>query len=348
MLKLKHLLMEAEEIPVTNQAQEHLSPQDEEELKTLLGQSYEGLVAKLKQSWNDEKLRQLIASGMRDGSKGDDVIKIEEVSIAVTNLRPTQNEIGLDESLKWPIQSNQTADTCLDGKDVMLGFPKPFPIVTLNNQYVIDGHHRWSQVYAVNTKATMKANNINAPWLSPIQALKAVQMAIAIKAQGKFPSSNAKGTNMLKSTQQDIVSYCEKNAKKDAIVEFDERGKLSPDGKSFLKTASEKTQDFYDREIHKLKKVLGEYIWKNVQLMQTKNAPVSNAPARTEMPQTDKAPGYDAELEKGVINISKPLAPKNPNATNTKNKSNNTNVKQVAESIDIKNLFRKTFFELND
>lgn len=334
MLKLKHLLMEAEETPVTNQTQEHLSPQDEEELKTLLGQSYEGLVAKLKQSWKDEKLRQLIASGMRDGNRGDDVIQIDEISIEVSALKPTQNEIGLAESLKWPIQSVDTATKCLTGKDVMLGFPDPFPIVTLNKKFVIDGHHRWSQVFAVNPKATMKANNINAPWLSPIQALKAVQMAIAIKAQGKFPSSEAKGINMLKSTEQEIKNYVINKTKIPVLKVFSDFKKIN----SFEQ----------NKDKGALKKQLAKYIWPNVDLMQKSNTPIPNAPARTEMPQTDKAPGYDAELEKGIINISKPLAPKNPNAINIKNKNNKTNVKQVAESTDIKNLFRKTFFELND
>ena len=45
-----------------------------------------------------------------------------------------------------------------------------------------------------------------------------------------------------------------------------------------------------------------DYIWKNVSNMQKNNKPVAPAAPRSVMPQTDKAPGWDAALKAGEVN----------------------------------------------
>ena len=52
------------------------------------------------------------------------------------------------------------------------------PVVTYNGKYVIDGHHRWSQVYAANPDAKVPTIDIRGN-LKPSEMLKVVHAAIA-------------------------------------------------------------------------------------------------------------------------------------------------------------------------
>ena len=69
------------------------------------------------------------------------------------------------------------------------------PVVTYNGKYVIDGHHRWSQVYAANPDAKVPTIDIRGN-LKPSEMLKVVHAAIAA-ATGDLPTSNPEGINIL-------------------------------------------------------------------------------------------------------------------------------------------------------
>ena len=70
------------------------------------------------------------------------------VAIRVDKLKTSQKEIGLQNSLDWVI--GQVDVEQYYGTD-----PKMIssPIITYGKEYVIDGHHRWSQFYIMNSKA---------------------------------------------------------------------------------------------------------------------------------------------------------------------------------------------------
>ena len=51
----------------------------------------------------------------------------------------------------------------------------------------------------------------------------------------------------------------------------------------------------------------GKFIWDNVRTMQRDSKPIEGAPDRDFMPQTDQAPGWADELEKGNVNFLEPF-----------------------------------------
>ena len=269
------------------------TPKDTSDLKNFLNTKYESFVSLLGKSANDPKILALIKSGLADGDKGDDKISFSSTNIAAPKLKPTQNEIDIDKSLAWPLKSKETLEKCMAGSGVeFFG-----PIVTYSGKYIIDGHHRWSQIYCVNPKATCASVNMTISGLKPLEALKAVQMAIAVKIK-KIPVQTVSGTNLLKAGENVVKDYVKKNLKEDLIPIYAKHGAGS------------------DRE------EIAEYIWKNVQQMQKTSQPVAGAPARGFMPQTDQASGWEKDLADGKINIKPPYEKKSTmNLTASERKS---------------------------
>lgn len=92
--------------------------------------------------WDNEKLKTL------------DLEK-KLVAIPVKDLRPTQSEIGLQNSLDWAIKQ-KNAKQYFGNEPKMIGAP----ILTYNKHFVLDGHHRWSQLYMLNKEAKIYAYNL--------------------------------------------------------------------------------------------------------------------------------------------------------------------------------------------
>lgn len=127
---------------------------------------------------------------------GSNITVNMSASVSVANLKPTQNIIAADGSLGWilykhPEQIKTNVDNAFAG-DVVINNT---PIITCGN-YVVDGHHRWSQVYLLNPNATMKAIDLGLQTDDKTQILKLVQIAIAnsqLGNGGQLPLSNAEG-----------------------------------------------------------------------------------------------------------------------------------------------------------
>ena len=105
--------------------------------------------------------------------------KIE--AIPVSKLYPTQNEIDIENSAKWA-----TKDWGAKGVDNMFG-DKPFgasfavPVLVYNDgskNWIIDGHHRWSQVALINPNAKLACMVIKGKE-TPQEFLKLTQSVIA-------------------------------------------------------------------------------------------------------------------------------------------------------------------------
>lgn len=238
-------------------------------------------VVQFKKIAADPKVQAILKAGLTDGDPNDEKINYAKTTLPVLNLLPTQSEIGFDQSIK-NILTNEFGSlaSILDGNADVGG-----PIVTYNSKYVIDGHHRWSQVYAANPKAKMLALNIQGD-LKPTEILKLVHAAIAAK-MGKVPGANPKGINILAGINMKQVQ--------DAV-----NANLTPESEKLYK----------EKRNLDSKEAIAKYIFGNLQQLIRKNKPVAGAPGRINMPQTDadRQPATTKLdlLQKGVVNFKEP------------------------------------------
>jgi len=238
-------------------------------------------VAKFKRIASDPKVQAILKAGLTDGDPNDEKVNYSKITLPVLNLLPTQNQIGFNQSIKNVLTDQyKSLASILDGNADVGG-----PIVTYNSKYVIDGHHRWSQVYAANPKAKMEALNIQGD-LKPTEVLKIVHASIAAKL-GKVPASNPEGINILAGINMKQVQ--------DAVD-----ANLTPEAEKLYK----------DKKGLNDKTAIAKYLFGNLQQLIRKNKPVPGAPPRKDMPQTD-ADKQSATtkldlLKKGMINFREP------------------------------------------
>ena len=281
MLKLKDLITEA--------------PSDD--LATVYGDDQKGgspAVGKVKLAKivADSKVQAVLKGGLADGDPNDDKLPYSSTSIVCTALYPTQNEIGFNQSVKNNlIDTYGKLNTFFTGKPNVGG-----PIVTYAGKYIIDGHHRWSSVYAVNPKAKMECLNIDAKQgFDHKDILKAVHGAIAAEL-GKVPSADPEGVNLLGGVTVDEIpiDLLEKNPK---VLELWKASSPVPAGKGTMDITSAAD--------------VATALVANLEMMISNNSPASGAPDRKHMPQTDaggqKATTHLDNLAKGTINISAPF-----------------------------------------
>ena len=270
-------------------SEQELTPEQEIVMQNL-GKKYEAFVTNMSDDAGDLKVNATLKAGLADGDVDDDKINIKEVPVNVSELRPTQNEIDIGKSLNYPLEVDpKLLKDYLIGKDVVI----VAPIITLNEKWVIDGHHRWSQVYAFNSQATITCANLSFPGMDPIHGLKAVQTAIAA-VMGEIPQKHVSGTNLLKAPEEKV---------KADIVRMISSGAV---GQKALKEL---------KKFRKIKEldanVAADYIWQQIEVMQQKAKPAAGAPKRGYMPQTDEVPGEMPKLaqllKKGVINWNDPF-----------------------------------------
>jgi len=267
-IKLKSLLKEDAEDDVT-------------QLITKV-KNYDEFVAKLGDLVKDDKVRNFLNSGKIDGDKSDDSFTVTSKTLAVKDLRPTQNEIDIEKSLKYPLTNAQSLESCLKGVAVTL----KAPIVTYKGEFIIDGHHRWSQLYAVNSKATITSYDLTGVELDPIEVLKVMQLGIGAEL-GKLPTGEVGGPNLLTAGPDIIKKFISKTIIPDCISVF----------KRFRsKVANINTADG----------IADGIILPNVEMMKRNSKPVPGAPKRPVMPQTDDAPKVLNNLKAGLINYNKP------------------------------------------
>jgi len=297
---------------------------DEETLKTLTDlmeiNDYTDFVQKLSELTSNNnlfpKLKNLILGGEKDGApSGDEKFTISgEYDQVVTKLIPTQNEIDREKSLSYPIKYPYNPKTGKKSKDPeedkktiieeLTGIPvkiNKLPIVVFDYQgktYILDGHHRWSGVYSLNSNGKIKAIKLTSSKeeIDPVRALKAIQLSIA-SAVNMVPASEA-GTDqtnlLLISSNEYTKKYLEDN--------------ISEDFLGICKGVQSPTLKLVD------KNAVVDYIMKNIDVMQ-KNGFLKGAPSRIVMPQTDGTEElksdqnlWKAPLEKGDINVLSPFA----------------------------------------
>lgn len=235
----------------------------------LKGKNYPDYVKTLNKMLEDPKAKTLLQDGF-GGDLGDTKFTFKVRYIKPMNLRPTQNEIDVNKSVKHCLTKPDNMRHLFDDKIVTAGMP----LVTFRGNYVIDGHHRWSECAMINPEGKMVCFDYDAD-ISPIQMLKAVQgnIAAALSERDKepeIPSQKTAGPNLY-----------DKEWNKEKIHEYVE-DKLTDESSSiFMK--------LYNKEHCKDRIEVVDVICENIWNVKMNNYPEDNAPSRGEMPQTDKA-----------------------------------------------------------
>lgn len=262
----------------------NLKEDAEAEIKQLITKvkNYDEFIKQLDTLASDPKVQAFIKSGKADGEQEDDALTAASKAISVSDLRPTQNEIDVDKSLHFALTVPNSLANCLQSGTVTI----KGPIVTYNGKYIIDGHHRWSQLYAVNAKAKIACTDLSGPEMDPVDILKIVQLAIAADAK-KVPSETAPGQNLLTIGEDEIRKYVIKT--------------ITPECINIFKKFRSKVAN-----INKPEGIVDNIIIPNVKLMRKTSQPVPGAPERDVMPQTGYAPNAIKNIAKGVINYNDP------------------------------------------
>lgn len=260
--------------------------------------NYHDYIGMLNQMAQDDKFRVLVDAAFGgDGNEalGNITLSESKESKRTKSLIPTQSEIDITKSLAWGLRGGEGSepnaniaianiDRIFAGKNVKLGKGEGLPIVTFGS-FIIDGHHRWSQVYCFNPSATMACVDFEGD-LSPLQMLKATQGCIAAIKKDKLPQAIVEGSNMFTASEKAIKDYISKNIL-DEVVER-------------IKQLNKNLKD---------KDAVIEYITNNCMSMKENNTPMGNtgdtAPNRGDMPQTDMVDqkALTNKLEKGVVEI---------------------------------------------
>jgi hypothetical protein len=237
----------------------------------------------------DKKIKGLIDllnKGDKDGSLSDDKIDVTEFYIKAKDLRPTQSEIDLLKSIGFLLTSRAKGsgvnvkeslkNTLIDGKAKQFSENR---ILLANEKYIIDGHHRWSQVFILNPDVEIPVINFDFKTQKIEDILKYFQIATFATFKNIVTKSTGEKTNIFELSRSEIEKILDKvlsDISDDALEVF----------KEFFKIENEK----------ELKNKTFLYLEKNVLLFKDiYDDKVSKLPSRTLMPQPT-----DSAKEKGI------------------------------------------------
>ena len=214
-------------------------------------------VAVLKKYASDPEFRKLAAAGQSDGDPSDEEVSVQRTSTQAGNLIATQAEIGFDNSLadqmKNKYNSTKTA-LGLEGTPIIMpSADKPPPaILVWNGKYILDGHHRWSQVAMTNPTGVVAIDNVTGPALdTEEEALKAMQLAIAAAA-GKVVTKPFEGENLMNVSPKKVADYVLQNITDEVLNLLVQADKIeSPDKQLAAK--------YYAGNLNAIKKKKGKF-----------------------------------------------------------------------------------------
>ena len=228
-------------------------------IKSILKKDYKQFVAALGKHISDPKVVAAIES-LSDKLP----VSTSAMSPKCSALRPTQSEVVLDNSLSYPMKDAASAEANLKGGVVA---PGGRSIVTGGGgKFVIDGHHRWSQVFCLNPDAQIQAIDLG-QITDPTDALKATQLGIAAEL-GKVPIAQGGGINLFTIDEGTLKKYVIEKIQDPVVEVFKKYGKGDT------------------------KEEIANFIWQNVKKLKKDNTPLDPKSNREKMPQTDDAPEW--------------------------------------------------------
>lgn len=291
-----------------------------QQLDNIIKLPYKEFVTQFGKIASDPKVQAVLKYGLEDGKPDDEKVKITNMTPYVYSLKPTQNEIDMNGSLKWALKSVKSFENLVSDGVKTLGSP----IVTAaGGTLVIDGHHRWSQLYCMNPNGQINAIDLNIEGATAETYLKIMQLAIAADIE-KVPTQSVKGTNLLDNSLTDLQleQWIAKNADRGLLDSVGtSKGKLNLfvkdliakfDNNIDMQNVNEKLS--YGEKMRKQSKqlttnaglgakLLTKYIWPNILKMRETSQPVDPKPKRDFMPQTDDAKNWMAKVTSGEINF---------------------------------------------
>lgn len=233
------------------------------------------------------------SAGLRDGLPEDEKRLVtpvnQPVPYSVLGILPTQNEVDMSQSLRFPLTNPDTLDLYLKGGDIR--HPRGLIITGGDGRYVLNGHHRWSTIYCINPQANILSVDIGLE-VTPQDYLKVTQIAVGADL-GFLPVAPASDSNNLFTViEADFRTYVQ--ATITGVVDS---------GQAVL--------EVFARYGYQDMTAIQDYLWGNVQLLRQNNQPVPGATQREYMPQPlndDPAP-IAAWMQSGGLNYKGPLVP---------------------------------------
>ena len=178
---LANFLFEAEEREEEGREEIKYSGDAGKDLETAFNAG-PGAVRNFMDNHKDQAVADILtrAAEKYDGSAEDDMITIGgPSSVAVRDLGPTQGFIDLMKSVAFPLGSAESLDKAISSKTT--GAPGS---ISISGVSILDGHHRWSGVYAITPDGTISTKDFGFPG-GVKQQLAAAQMAVAAIKKGK-------------------------------------------------------------------------------------------------------------------------------------------------------------------
>jgi len=220
---------------------------------------------------------------------------IGETGINVGELYPTQSEIDIENSAKWATKDWGAKGVVDMFKDEPFGKSFPVPVLVYNDgkkNWIIDGHHRWSQVALINPNASLYCMVIKGKE-DVREFLKLVQSVIAgVNADRdnvkELPVGKAKPENNIFGKQLKGENLTKRVA--EMLQANEDVAKILFD---ILKEHEESCKTIDD---------IPNIVFRNREIMyRRKQEPESWAAPRPVMPQSDRA-GKTGESDSGVNN----------------------------------------------
>lgn len=155
---------------------------------------------------HDPKLYTFISKAFGESELANVRISRSPTAIPVKSLLSCRKEFSLDDSLLFALNSDN-----LNGKINMFTSPATViaPIITYRKSFIIDGHHRWAELYAMNPNSMITAINIDYEQDAVWKPLWVFQSAITV-ADSDFHQSSKENT-LRKMSEDQIRGYVTQN-----------------------------------------------------------------------------------------------------------------------------------------
>ncbi len=283
--KHKKLVLEKQRSLIIEE--ETISPAEIKQYKIKFAQMMQkdlaGFVSELESAISDPKVQAFLLAAKTDGVNDDDVIDIQETQVSVSSLKPTQSEVFLEKSLDFPLNKQQeNIESYIKTKQGIM------PRIVVSGDYVIDGHHRWSQIYCLNSEGIIPVYNITFGGKEdPTTILKKIHLGIAATRK-ELPSSprESKDTDLFKVSLDGFSNWIHKNVDNNtpALQAFKAV-------ESEMKSKLQEAEGFPEgNNAQFVTDVVIPFLWKNVLSLKQTPGPYP----RAIMPQTEK--GGDGKI----------------------------------------------------
>jgi hypothetical protein len=106
--------------------------------------------------------------GKKDGDDTDDKIPSSKVSVAAAKLKPSQKEVVPQKAVEFAFSA------IMKIKPMESGPGGDLQAIISNDNFIMDGHHRWAATFLVDPSAALQATQIDLPGVALVTALNVV------------------------------------------------------------------------------------------------------------------------------------------------------------------------------